>query len=66
MRTDGGRRRQRPRGAVIGPLGLLLAAAITGFGMWHALTHDGEAPKAERLSRQDHPTHDQLVDGAPR
>jgi len=51
---------------VIGPLGLLLAAAITGFGMWHALTHDGEAPKAERLSRQDHPTHDQLVDGAPR
>ena len=66
MRTDGGRRRQRPRGAVIGPVGLLLAAAITGFGMWHALMHDGGAPKAPRLSRQDHQTHDQLVDGAPR
>ena len=67
MRTDGGRRRQRPRGAVIGPLGLLLAAALTGFGMWHALMHDGgDAPDAERLSRQVHQTNEHLVDGASR
>ena len=32
-----GRRDERPRGAVLGPLVLLLAAAVTGYGMWHAL-----------------------------
>ena len=32
-----GRRDERPRGAVLGPLALLLAAAATGYGMWHAL-----------------------------
>ena len=41
MRTDGRRDAERPRGAVLGPLALLLAAAATGFGMWHALMHDG-------------------------
>lgn len=66
MRMDGGRRRQRPRGAVIGPLGLLLAAVATGFGMWHALMHEDRPAQTERLSRQDHQTHDHRVHGATR
>ena len=37
MRTDGRRDAERPRGAVLGPLALLLAAAATGYGMWRAL-----------------------------
>jgi hypothetical protein len=36
MRTDR-RDEERPRGAVLGPLALLLAAAATGYGMWRAL-----------------------------
>ena len=37
MGADGRRDDERPRGAVLGPLALLLAAAATGYGMWHAL-----------------------------
>ena len=44
MRTDGRRDVERPRGAVLGPLALLLAAAATGYGMWHALMQDGADP----------------------
>jgi len=44
MRTDGRRDAERPRGAVLGPLALLLAAAATGYGMWHALMKDGADP----------------------
>jgi hypothetical protein len=50
MRMDGRREHRRPRGAVLGPLGLLLAALATGFGMWHVLTREPE-PVAELLSR---------------
>ena len=41
MRTDARTEAARPRGAVLGPLALLLAAAATGSGMWHALMQDG-------------------------
>jgi hypothetical protein len=51
MRTDGGRVLGRPRGAVLRPLGLLLVAALTGFGMWHVLVHDGLGPDDGRLTR---------------
>ena len=44
MRMDGRRDAERPRGAVLGPLALLLAAAATGYGMWHALMEDGVEP----------------------
>jgi hypothetical protein len=44
MRTDGRMEAARPRGAVLGPLALLLAAAATGYGMWHALMQDGVDP----------------------
>jgi hypothetical protein len=36
MRTDGRELRDRAV-AVLGPLGLLLSAVVTGFGMWHVL-----------------------------
>lgn len=51
MRTDG-RRRGRPRGAVLGPLGLIIAAVATGFGMWHVLMREPVDPTGEQLSRQ--------------
>lgn len=47
-----GRRLRRPRGAVLGPLGLLLVAVVTGFGMWHVLMQDGPAP-TDRLTRHE-------------
>lgn len=53
MRMDGRREVRRPRGAVLRPLGLLLAAAVTGFGMWHALMHDERPAVGTRLSRHD-------------
>ena len=56
MRTDVGREDGRPRGAVLWPLGLLLTALAGGFGMWHALMHDGD-PRA---------SYDRLVQGTPR
>jgi hypothetical protein len=56
MRTDGRRERRRPRGAVLGPLGLLLAAVATGFGMWHVLTREPVVPSVERLSRHHVPS----------
>jgi hypothetical protein len=40
---------------VLGPLGLLLAALATGFGMWHVLTRE-PAPVGERLSRHHVPS----------
>ena len=52
MRTDG-RELRRPLGAVLGPLGLLLIAAATGFGMWYALMQDGGAPPDTRLTRHE-------------
>jgi len=58
MRTDGGREVERPRGAVFGPLALLLAAVVTGFGMWHVLMRDGGPPAAS--------VSDRLVHGTPR
>ena len=49
MRTEG-RELRRPRGAVLGPLGLLLVALVTGFGMWRALMSDGVTRPSQRLS----------------
>jgi hypothetical protein len=46
MRMDGSRNGERPRGAVLGPLTLLLAAAATGYGMWHALMRDDVDPSS--------------------
>jgi hypothetical protein len=54
MRMDG-RELRRPRGAVLGPLGLLLIAVATGFGMWHVLMQDRVAPRAARLTRHESP-----------
>ncbi len=48
MRTDGLRETKRPRGAVLRPLGLLLAAVVTGLGMWRVLMHDGLGPDPRR------------------
>ena len=59
MRTDGSRDAERPRGAVLGPLALLLAAAATGYGMWHALMQDGPDPTPPV-------SVDRLVHGVPR
>ena len=55
MRTDGRRDLGRPRGAVLGPLGLLLAAVATGFGMWHVLMREPAEPVGEQLSRHHVP-----------
>ena len=41
MRTVEAREVRRPRGMVLRPLVLLLAAIVTGLGMWHALMQDG-------------------------
>ena len=52
MLTDG-RGAERPRGAVLGPLALLLAAAATGYGMWRALMQnslESAAPVAHVVS----------------
>lgn len=53
MRTDGRRGFRRPRGAVLRPLGLLIAAVAGGYGMWHALMQDRGHDDAivRRLSR---------------
>ena len=51
MRTEG-RRRGRPRGAVLGPLGLIIVAVATGFGMWHVLMREPVEPAGEPLSQQ--------------
>jgi hypothetical protein len=52
MRTDG-RELRRPRSAVLGPLGLLLIAVVTGFVMWRVLMQDGGTPTDERLTRHE-------------
>jgi hypothetical protein len=64
MRTDGGREMGRPRGAVLWPLGLLLTAVATGFGMWHALMHDVLTPAAALAT--EGASERQLVRGAAR
>ena len=52
MRTDGRRDAERPRGAVLGPLALLLATAATGYGMWRALMQNSlEAPPPVTAAR---------------
>jgi len=56
MLTDGRRGAERPRGAVLGPLALLLAAAATGYGMWHVLMQDGVEPPPKAAA-------DRLVQG---
>ena len=63
MRTDGRRNDGRPRGAVLRPLVLLIAAVMTGFGMWHALTRDDHpsAPAASHLSRQERTALENLL-----
>ena len=52
MRTDERRDMRRPRGAVLRPLGLLIAAIATGVGMWRVLMRDDGPPDAQ-LSRYD-------------
>jgi hypothetical protein len=52
MRMDG-RELRRPRGAVLGPLGLLLIAVVTGFGMWRVLMRDGGGSTDARLTRHE-------------
>ena len=63
MGRDGRQRERRPRGAVLRPLALLLAAAISGFGMWRALTRDDPPPQptSEQLSREDPSALDHLL-----
>jgi len=48
---------------VLRPLVLLIAAAMTGFGMWHALTRDDHpsAPAAPHLSRQERTALENLL-----
>jgi hypothetical protein len=61
-RMDGGVDLQRPRGAVLRPLGLLLAAVLTGFGMWHVLMQDGIATSpGHRGSKQGAPALDRVA-----
>lgn len=56
MRTDGRRGLRRPRGAVLRPLGILIAAVAGGVGMWHALMQDpgGGRTVSAQLSRREH------------
>jgi hypothetical protein len=61
MRTDAEREGGRPRGAVLWPLGLLLTAVASGFGMWHALMRDTDAPAAYGRTLAD-----RLVQGTSR
>jgi hypothetical protein len=37
---------------VLGPLGLIIVAVATGFGMWHVLMREPVDPAGEQLSRQ--------------
>ncbi len=66
MRTDGRRRVRRPPGAVLRPLGLLAAAAMTSFGMWRALVADRAVEAPERLSRHDAHVAARLLHGVER
>jgi hypothetical protein len=61
-RMDGGVELQRPRGAVLRPLGLLVAAVLTGLGMWHVLMQDGVATRAgHRGSGREAPALDRVA-----
>ena len=62
MRTGAGEESGRPRGAVLWPLGLLLTAVASGFGMWHALMRVDAAPS----SAYDRPADDGLLQGTSR
>lgn len=62
MRTDGRRELRRPVGAVLRPLGLLVAAVASGFGMWHALVQDGVSHHA---THQRHPQHQHVEPTRP-
>jgi hypothetical protein len=62
MGTDSGRGGGRPRGAVLWPLGLLLTAVASGFGMWHALMRDGSASGSAYVRIGD----DRLLQGTSR
>jgi hypothetical protein len=64
MRMDGRREVRRPRSAVLRPLGLLVAAAVTGFGMWHALMHDDRPAGGARLSQHDRHLDQRLLPSA--
>ena len=68
---DGRRDAERPRGAVLGPLALLLAAAATGYGMWRALMRnslESAAPVAHVVSHvvPQVVSDDRLVQDTPR
>lgn len=65
MRTEGSRELRRPRGVVLRPLGLLLAAIATGLGMWHVLMRDG-GRLDRRLGRHDRFSIERFVRGLTR
>ncbi|HXJ32764.1 MAG TPA: hypothetical protein VMS22_01890 [Candidatus Eisenbacteria bacterium] len=68
MRRDDGRAAGgRPRGAILRPLVLLIAAVATGFGMWRVLMNDEPVrpPTGEQISKHDqHALNALLTDGA--
>ncbi len=67
MRRDGRAAGGRPRGAILRPLVLLIAAVATGFGMWHVLMNDEPVrpPTGEQISQHDrHGLQALLTDGA--
>jgi len=68
MGRDGRPAERRPRGAVLRPLALLLAAAVSGFGMWRALMRDDPPTPTtgERISRHDAQALDGLFSPARR
>lgn len=65
MRRDGRRVERRPRGAVLRPLALLVAAALTGFGVWHLLVRDDPGPRrdGEQITRHDPQVLDDFLAG---
>ena len=64
MRTDVRRDMRRPRGAVLRPLGLLIAAIASGVGMWRVLMRDDGPPPAQ-LTRNDAPALAHASDATP-
>jgi ABC-type Zn2+ transport system substrate-binding protein/surface adhesin len=64
MRMDERPAMRRPRGAVLRPLGLLIAAIASGVGMWRVLMRDDGSPAAQ-LSRYDAPALAHGSDATP-